>query len=212
MSLSGKAALVTGSTSGIGLGIAVALARNGCDVVVTGSRSEAAAQDAVAKVKASSQSRVVYKQCDLKDTSATEEFAKEVLQDFPNGIDILVNNAGMQYVSEVSNIPLDKWNDMLAVNITAPFIFSKYFVPKMKEKGWGRVVNISSVQAIIAHPNKTPYVTTKSGLTGFTRALAMETARHGITVNALCPAWTDTPRKSHNVINLMTSWASFPER
>ncbi|XP_062592386.1 D-beta-hydroxybutyrate dehydrogenase-like [Saccostrea cucullata] len=193
MFVSGKAALITGSTSGIGQATAKLLAANGCSVIVTGSRSEEKAREALQDIKSTAVGKVHFIQCDLREAKNVEDLCNRADQLFPEGIDILVNNAGLQHVAPVDEMPLDKWNDLIQVNLTTPFMLSKHAVASMKKKGWGRIINISSVQAMMAHSNKTPYISSKTGLVGLTRGVAMDTATFGITCNALCPAWTDTP-------------------
>uniref|UniRef100_A0A8B8A5Z5 3-oxoacyl-[acyl-carrier-protein] reductase n=1 Tax=Crassostrea virginica TaxID=6565 RepID=A0A8B8A5Z5_CRAVI len=193
MSLAGRTALITGSTSGIGQSTAKLLAARGCSVLVTGSRSLENATDALQDIRSTAVGEIHFVQCDLRDVKQVEELCRRADQIFPTGIDILVNNAGIQHVAPVDEMPLEKWNDLMQVNLTAPFMLSKHVVPAMKKKGWGRIVNISSVQAIMTHYNKAPYISSKTGLVGLTRAVAMDTAAFGITCNAICPAWTDTP-------------------
>lgn len=193
MSVAGKTALITGSTSGIGRSTAKLLAAKGCSVLVTGSRSPDDAQEALKDIQSTAVGKVHYVQSDLRDVTQVLELCRQADRLFLEGIDILVNNAGIQHVAPVDEMPLEKWNDLIQVNLTTPFILSKHVVPAMKMKGWGRIVNVSSVQAIMAHYNKAPYISSKTGLVGLTRAVAMDTAAFGITCNALCPAWTDTP-------------------
>ncbi|XP_061171811.1 D-beta-hydroxybutyrate dehydrogenase-like [Saccostrea echinata] len=193
MFVSGKAALITGSTSGIGQATAKLLAENGCSVIVTGSRSEEKAREALQDIQSTAVGKVHFIQCDLREVKNVEDLCKRADEIIPEGIDILVNNAGLQHVAPVDEMPLEKWNDLIQVNLTTPFMLSKHVVPSMKKKGWGRIVNISSVQAMMAHSNKTPYISSKTGLVGLTRGVAMDTATFGITCNAICPAWTDTP-------------------
>ncbi|XP_048745380.1 D-beta-hydroxybutyrate dehydrogenase-like isoform X2 [Ostrea edulis] len=137
--------------------------------------------------------KVHYIQCDLRESNNVLNLCNQADQLFPEGIDILVNNAGIQHVAPVDEMPLEKWNELIHVNLTVPFMLSKHVIPSMKKKGWGKIVNVSSVMAMMAHYNKAPYISSKTGLVGLTRAVAMDTAAFGITCNAICPAWTDTP-------------------
>ncbi|XP_052103723.1 D-beta-hydroxybutyrate dehydrogenase-like [Mytilus californianus] len=188
--MEGKVALVTGSTSGIGLGIAKELLKNGCEVILTGSRSKENATTAIKEAKASG-SVVHYIQCDL--SCQVESLCNEVDKIYPGGIDILVNNAGINFVKYIDEYPVEKWNELIAINLTAPFLLIRHCLPKMKKKHWGRIINISSVQGTISAPGKAPYATSKHGIIGLTKGVALEVAAQGITVNAISPAWVDTP-------------------
>lgn len=188
-----RTALVTGSTSGMGLGIATALAQKGCNVIMCGSRSMEEASEAIDQVKSSAVQSVHYVRSDLKTEDGLVNLCKEVDTLCPEGVDILVNNAGMQHVTPVEHCTLAKWNEVVAINLTAPFYLISHFVPNMKRKGWGRLINVSSRMGLVASANKSPYCSTKHGLVGMTKAVALEVAPHGITCNAICPGWVDTP-------------------
>ncbi|XP_048745382.1 D-beta-hydroxybutyrate dehydrogenase-like [Ostrea edulis] len=193
MFLARKAALITGSTSGIGQATAKLLASKGCSVIVTGSRSPENAQEPLQDIQSAAVGNVHYIQCDLRESNNVLNLCNQADQIFPEGIDILVNNAGVQHVGPVDEMPLEFWNEIIQVNLTVPFMLCKHVIPSMKKKGWGKIINISSVLGLLAHCNKSPYITSKTGLVGLTRAVAMDTAAFGITCNAICPAWTNTP-------------------
>ncbi|KAJ8310118.1 hypothetical protein KUTeg_011983, partial [Tegillarca granosa] len=167
--LSGKTAVVTGSTSGIGLACAKALAQNGCNVLVTGSRTEAEAAVALSEIKGNTGKKVIYVQANLKTKDGHDELCKEIDRVFPDGVDILVNNAGMNHVCPIDEFPLDQWDDLISLNLTAPFRLIRHSLAKMKTKGWGRIINISSVSGVTAIPCKAPYCASKSGLNGLSR-------------------------------------------
>jgi len=191
--LDGKVALVTGSTSGIGLGIAEGLAARGCNVILTGRRAGGTKQKLQTHFHNEFSVRADYLRADLTQTVDTEHLISQMSQIYPEGIDILINNAGFQHVSPVSEFPDDKWDAMLAVNLSASFRLIKYLLPKMLEQNWGRIVNISSVHGVIASPNKCAYVTAKHGLIGLTKVIGLEAAGRGVTCNAICPGFVETP-------------------
>lgn len=187
-----RIALVTGSTSGIGLGIAEALAASGYDVMLHGSRSAADAAPIRARVAGESQRRIAYHAADVSDPKAVTNLIAATEAEL-GPIDVLVNNAGIQHVSPVEEFPDDKWNAILAVNLTAAFHTVKLTVPGMKTRKWGRIINIASAHALVASPFKAAYVTAKHGLLGLTKTVALEVAEHGITCNAICPGYVWTP-------------------
>ncbi|WP_024301996.1 3-hydroxybutyrate dehydrogenase [Pseudogulbenkiania sp. MAI-1] len=186
--LKGKTALVTGSTSGIGLAIARTLAQAGADVVLNGFGEIDAARDAVA----AHGGRVGYHGADMR---RADEIAAMI--DFTNkefgGVDILVNNAGIQHVVPVDDFPADKWDDILAINLSSAFHATKCALLTMRARGWGRIVNVASVHGLVASVNKSAYVAAKHGLVGLTKTVALELAETGITCNAICPGWVQTP-------------------
>jgi 3-hydroxybutyrate dehydrogenase len=187
-----KTALVTGSTSGIGLGIARRLAADGMDVVLTGSRPAAAAEPTGAAIESEFGVRAVYLQADLADVASLEPMARAALAKF-GAIDILVNNAGIQHVAPVDEFPVAKWDAILAIDLSAVFHMTRLLLPAMKARGWGRIINIASAHSLVASPYKAAYVAAKHGVAGLTKVVALEVAEQGITVNAICPGYVRTP-------------------
>jgi 3-hydroxybutyrate dehydrogenase len=186
--LKGKTALVTGSTSGIGLGIAERLARQGASIVLNGFGDVDAAR---ARIEALGV-QVHYHGADMSKPAEIEALVREAEQRFA-GIDILVNNAGIQHVAAVQDFPPDKWDAIIAINLTSAFHTTRLALPGMLARGWGRILNIASTHGLVASAQKSAYVASKHGLIGFTKAVALETATTGVTVNAICPGWVLTP-------------------
>jgi 3-hydroxybutyrate dehydrogenase len=188
----GKTALVTGSTSGIGLGIAQTLAAQGANVVLNGFGDV----DEIERLRAGLSERhgvdVRYDGADLSRVDAIEAMMGEALARF-GCIDLLVNNAGIQYVAPVDEFPVDRWNAILAINLSAGFHTTRLALPAMKRAGFGRIVNVASAHALVASPYKSAYVAAKHGVAGFTKTVALEVAEAGITVNAVCPGYVLTP-------------------
>jgi 3-hydroxybutyrate dehydrogenase len=187
-SLQGKTALVTGSTSGIGLGVALALAEQGAAIVLNGFGDVDAARAQIQRTGA----RVGYHAADLTrpaDIEAMMAYAREAL----GGVDILVNNAGIQHVAPLDDFPPERWDAILALNLTAAFHTTRLALLGMRAAGWGRIINIASVHGQVASAGKAAYVAAKHGLLGLTKVTALETARSNITCNAVCPGWVLTP-------------------
>ncbi|KAI8782438.1 D-beta-hydroxybutyrate dehydrogenase-like isoform X1 [Biomphalaria glabrata] len=191
--LSGRTALITGSTSGIGEGVAKALASRGANIVFNGFGDENEIKKLVDNVQKDYNVQTTFIGGDLTKEKDVQALYDNALSKFPGGIDILVNNAGFQNVSPLENFPLDVFNKMVAVMLTAPFHLTKLCVGNMKQKGWGRIINIASVHGHVASPNKTAYVAIKHGIIGFTKAVAIETAGTGVTCTAMCPGYVETP-------------------
>lgn len=188
MNLNGKIALVTGSTSGIGLGIARVLAKSGAQLILNGFGDSGSAREEIAQLG----KKPGYHDADLRDVLQIEAMMRYAESQF-GGVDILVNNAGIQHVAPVETFPVEKWNDIIAINLSAVFRTSRLALPVMREQNWGRIINIASVHGLVASKEKSAYVAAKHGVVGFTKSLALETARTGVTANALCPGWVLTP-------------------
>jgi 3-hydroxybutyrate dehydrogenase len=186
--LKGKTALVTGSTSGIGLGIAMQLARQGADIILNGFGDAEAPRAAVAALGV----KVGYHGADMSKPAEIEAMQAYADAGF-GGIDILVNNAGIQHVAPVEDFPVERWEAIIAINLNSVFHATRLALPGMKAKGWGRIINVASVHGLVASAQKSAYVAAKHGVVGFTKAVALETATTGVTVNAICPGWVLTP-------------------
>jgi len=188
----GMTALVTGSTSGLGLGIATAFAERGANVVLNGFGDVAAIETIRSGLEAAHGTRVVYDSADLSKADAIESMMGRLTAQF-GVIDILVNNAGIQFVSPVDEFPVDRWNAILALNLDASFHLIRLVLPGMKARKWGRIINIASAHALVASPFKAAYVAAKHGIAGLTKTVALEVATQGITMNAICPGYVWTP-------------------
>jgi 3-hydroxybutyrate dehydrogenase len=188
----GRAAIVTGSTSGIGLGIARALARTGHDVMLNGFGDAAEIEAIRASLAAGNDVRVAYNGADMSDPKAVRDFVLSAEEEFGH-IDILVNNAGIQHVAAIEEFPVEKWDEILAINLSSSFHSISAALPGMKKRGFGRIVQIASAHALVASPFKSAYIAAKHGIAGLTKTVALEVAEQGITVNAVCPAYVKTP-------------------
>ncbi|MBI2768625.1 MAG: 3-hydroxybutyrate dehydrogenase [Burkholderiales bacterium] len=186
--LKGKTALVTGSTSGIGLGIAKALAAQGANIVLNGFGD---VEGPKAEVQALGV-KVAYHGADMSKAGEIEEMMKFAAGEFGR-IDILVNNAGIQHVANVEDFPVEKWDAIIAINLTSAFHTTRLALPSMRAANWGRIINVASTHGLVASPQKSAYVASKHGIVGFTKSVALETARTGVTSNAICPGWVLTP-------------------
>ena len=188
----GKTAIVTGSTSGIGLGIAGALAGAGANIVLNGFGEPEAIAEIVSDLKRKHNVGVLYSDANIADPDAIEAMVEKTRAEF-GSVDILVNNAGIQHVAPVEEFPVDKWNAILAINLSGAFHTCRLAIPDMKKNGWGRIVNVASAHALVASPYKSAYVSAKHGLAGLTKTIALELAEHRITANAICPGYVLTP-------------------
>ena len=186
--LKGKTALVTGSTSGIGLGIAQAPARQGAQVVLNGFGDVEAARQSVERLGV----KTGYHGADMSKPAEIEDMMRYAEREF-GAVDILVNNAGIQHVANVEDFPVEKWDAILAINLSSAFHTTRLALPAMKQRNWGRIINVASAHGLVASAQKSAYVAAKHGIVGFTKAVALETATTGVTVNAICPGWVLTP-------------------
>jgi 3-hydroxybutyrate dehydrogenase len=190
--LKGKTALVTGSTSGIGLGIATRLAAEGANIVLNGFGERVDIERVSRELKTNYQVNATYDAADMTKPDQIAAMVARAVAQF-GAVDVLVNNAGIQHVAPVDEFPLDKWNAIIAINLSSSFHTVRAALPAMKAKGWGRIVNIASAHALVASPFKSAYVAAKHGIAGFTKTVALEVAERGITVNAICPGYVLTP-------------------
>jgi 3-hydroxybutyrate dehydrogenase len=189
--LHGKTAIVTGSTSGIGLGIATAFAAEGCNVMLNGF-GDAAAIAELRKILAEEHGvGVAYSPADMAKPADIRGMVAATVGEF-GAVDILVNNAGIQHVATVADFPEERWDAVIAINLSAAFHAAKAALPQMTAKGWGRIINIASAHGLVASGEKAAYVTAKHGLIGLTKVIAIETANQGVTCNAICPGWVLT--------------------
>jgi 3-hydroxybutyrate dehydrogenase len=190
--LQGKTAIVTGSTSGIGLGIAEAFAKQGANVVLNGFGETMQIEEARASLAQRTNATVLYSPADMSKPRAIEHMIRQTIDAF-GAVDIMVNNAGIQHVAPIDEFPEEKWDAILSINLSSAFHATKLVLPMMRRRGWGRVVNVASAHALVASPYKAAYVAAKHGVLGLTRVTALETAEDGITCNALCPGYVRTP-------------------
>ena len=189
--LKGKTAIITGSTSGIGLGIATGFAKEGMNVVINGFGKP----EDIEKERKTLEGfgvKAVYNPADMTRPDQITAMVADTVKQF-GAIDVLVNNAGIQNVSPVEDFPPEKWDAILAINLSSGFHAVRAAVPHMKNQGWGRVINIASAHGLVASPFKSAYVAAKHGVVGFTKSTALEVAQNGITVNAICPGYVWTP-------------------
>jgi 3-hydroxybutyrate dehydrogenase len=190
--LAGKRAIVTGSTSGIGLGIATAFAKAGMSVVLNGFGDATEIELIRAELSRTYGVTVLYSSADMSKPADITAMVQTAEQTF-GGVDVLVNNAGIQHVEAVETFPPEKWDAILAINLSSAFHATRRVVPMMKAHKWGRIINVASAHGLVASPFKSAYVAAKHGVIGFTKTIALETAEHGITVNAICPGYVLTP-------------------
>ncbi|HEY9317619.1 MULTISPECIES: 3-hydroxybutyrate dehydrogenase [unclassified Achromobacter] len=190
--LKGKVALVTGSTSGIGLGIATAFAQQGADIVLNGFGDAAEIEKVRAGLADKHGVKVIYDGADLSKGDAVRGLVENTVRQLGR-IDILVNNAGIQHTALIEDFPAEKWDAILALNLSAVFHGTAAALPHMKKQGFGRIINIASAHGLVASANKSAYVAAKHGVVGFTKVTALETAGQGITANSICPGWVRTP-------------------
>jgi 3-hydroxybutyrate dehydrogenase len=190
--LKGKSATVTGSTSGIGLAIARALAAQGASIQLNGFGDRAQIDRLTAELEAEYGVKVAYSGADMSKPAEIAGMMAEATREL-GGVDILVNNAGIQHTAAVEEFPVEKWEAIIAINLSAAFYAIRATLPQMRRRGWGRIVNIASTHGLVASRNKAAYVAAKHGILGLTKVVALETATTGITCNAICPGWVLTP-------------------
>jgi 3-hydroxybutyrate dehydrogenase len=190
--LAGRVSLVTGSTSGIGLGIARALAAAGADVILNGFGKAETIAEAQSQLAAEFNVRVMHSPADMSRPAAIQNMIETSLTTFGR-LDVLVNNAGIQHVAPLQDFPPEKWDAILAINLSAAFHTSRLVLPTMLENKWGRIINVASAHGLVGSPFKSAYVAAKHGMLGLTKVMALETAEHGITCNAICPGYVYTP-------------------
>jgi 3-hydroxybutyrate dehydrogenase len=192
MSLKGKVALVTGSTSGIGLGIAHALAGAGADIMMNGFGDPADIEQLRAGLAASHGVRVLHDGADVSRAGPIAAMVARTESELGR-LDILVNNAGIQHVAPIAEFPADRWDAIIAINLSSAFHATQAAIPGMKRRGWGRIINIASAHGLVGSADKSAYVAAKHGIVGLTKVAALELANDGITCNAICPGWVLTP-------------------
>ena len=190
--LKGKAAIVTGSTSGIGLGIARALAADGAAIMLNGFGDKAEIEKLRQEIAQTHGVKVGYSAADMSKSGDIREMVQEAAKEL-GSVDVLVNNAGIQFTAPVDEFPEDKWNAIIAINLSAAFHATKAALPLMKQRKWGRIINIASAHGLVASEHKVAYVAAKHGIVGMTKVVGIEAANDGITCNAICPGWVLTP-------------------
>jgi 3-hydroxybutyrate dehydrogenase len=190
--LAGKVAIVTGSTSGIGLGIARAFAAAGIDVVINGLARREEAGEIVTDLAREFGVRSLYSGADMSKPADVRAMVEETAETLGH-VDILVDNAGIQHVEAIETFPPEKWDAIIGIDLSSAFHAIRAALPGMKQRGWGRIINVASAHALVASPFKSAYVAAKHGILGLTRTVALEAAEHGVTVNAICPGYVFTP-------------------
>ena len=192
MPLKGKSVVVTGSTSGIGLAIARAFAREGCNLTINGFGDKAAIEKERAGIESEFGVKAIYSGADVTKPDQIKDMIDTAEKTF-GSVDVLVNNAGIQFVAKVEDFPIEKWDAVIATNLSAAFYATRVAIPGMKKRKFGRIINIASAHGLAASAEKVAYVAAKHGIVGLTKVVAIETANDGITCNAICPGWVLTP-------------------
>jgi 3-hydroxybutyrate dehydrogenase len=209
--LEGKTAIITGSTSGIGLGIADAFARAGANIVLNGFGDALQIEKTRSELALGTNARVVYSPADVSKPKAIECMVRQTVDMF-GSVDIMVNNAGIQHVAPIDEFPDEKWDAILSINLSSAFHAIKLVLPGMRAKGWGRVINVASAHALVASPYKAAYVAAKHGVLGLTKVTALETAEDGITCNAICPGYVRTPLVERQIEDQARAHGIAPEK
>jgi 3-hydroxybutyrate dehydrogenase len=198
--LKGRVAVVTGSTSGIGRAIAEAFAREGAALVVNGFGDKGEIESLRKDLEKASGAKAIYDGADMSKPAEIEAMIKRAAKEL-GGVDILVNNAGIQHVAPVDEFPPEKWDAIIAINLTSAFHTTRHALAHMKKKKWGRIINIASAHGLVASPNKSAYIASKHGIIGFTKTVALETAEHGIRCNSICPGFVHTPLVDKQIVD-----------
>jgi len=196
--LSGKNAIVTGSTSGIGLAIATGLAQAGANVMLNGLGDADEIEATRAQLEQTAGTKILFNGANMLKPDEIANLVETAEREL-GSVDILVNNAGVQHVAPVEEFPVDRWDMIIAINLTAAFHGIRAAVPGMKQRGWGRIINTASAHALVASPFKSAYVSAKHGIAGLTKTIALELAQHGTTVNAICPGYVLTPLVANQI-------------
>jgi len=202
MTLKSKNAVVTGSTSGIGLAIARALAKEGANVVINGLGDAAEIEKTRASIESEFGVKAIYSPANMLNAGEIADMIRQAEASL-GSVDILVNNAGIQFVSPVEEFPIEKWDQIIAINLSSAFHAIRAAVPGMKERGWGRIINTASAHSLVASPFKSAYVAAKHGIAGLTKTVALEVAAHGITVNCISPGYVWTPLVERQIPDTM---------
>jgi len=202
--LKGKSAVVTGSTSGIGLAIARALAKEGANVMINGFGDKAAIETERSGIEKDFGVKAIYSGADMTKPAEIADMIKTAEQTL-GSVDVLVNNAGIQHVAPIEEFPIEKWDQIIAINLSAAFHAIRAAVPGMKTRGWGRIISTASAHSKVASPFKSAYVTAKHGIDGLTKTVALELAPHGVTVNCISPGYVWTPLVEHQIPETMAA-------
>lgn len=205
MALTGKTAVITGSNSGIGLGVAQGLAARGANVIINSFSDRPEDHAIAAEITAKGAGKAAYIQADMSDADACRDLVTKAADAFGT-VDILINNAGIQFVAGIPEFPADKWDAIIAINMSSAFHTTAAALPLMRKAGWGRVVNIASAHGLTASPYKSAYVAAKHGVVGLTKVTALETAEEPITANAVCPGYVLTPLVESQIPDTMREY------